>query len=219
MVNNNIENKLFNPQFPDLLITGELYGKYKNEDWYHEIHSYIQNKYVHLEKRLLNSFNYVQLDKDNGTTFSNEFSSILRDSGSVFSSLIDKIYRKVNPNIKKKLFFKDYRKFILNECPNFPFRTISIRMLFPFKLKPYEAFKDLNGIPKWWDSYNKIKHLDIEKRKEGNLKNTINAVGALAILLGELTRIKDTALFSNIGMIFRPDKRDIQPDRILFQDP
>ena len=61
--------------------------------------------------------------------------------------------------------------------------------------------------------------MDIEKNKEGNLMNTTNAVGALAILLGELTRIDNTALFSNIGMIFRPNKRDIQPDRILFQDP
>ena len=53
------------------------------------------------------------------------------------------------------------------------------RFLYPFADVGLES---KTNVPKWWNAYNDVKHLEIEKLGEGNLKNVLNAFAALFVL-------------------------------------
>lgn len=216
MSDNSRNNKKFNSHFPDMLDSGYL-KKYDRKPWFTEIVNYLISKYSHIEERFIHTFRYVQLHKDNENVFSNEYSSILRDCGSVFSSVLDKTIKNLNPSKKKILNFNDYRKFLLKEVPEIAFQTIPIRLLIPFRIRPYVTFRDLESTPKWWNGYNNVKHSDIDNYRDGNFKNTINAIGALAFLQYEMTYIRHTSLFINVGMTLDGPK-GCPPELIIFQD-
>ena len=47
---------------------------------------------------------------------------------------------------------------------------------------PFSSWESSESTLQWWDSYNNVKHLDIERSSEGNFKNCIVSLPLLAIL-------------------------------------
>jgi len=70
-----------------------IYKHFSKEPWYYDITSYLFQRYSSIEMRLMETFRYVACHPRNKNTFSYEYASILRDAGSVFSSVLDRLVR------------------------------------------------------------------------------------------------------------------------------
>lgn len=196
------------------------FNKYASEEWFKRATSYWNSRFEFVEERLISTLRYVELHRDNGDTFSPEFSSILRDAGSTFGSVLDALLRgaAVAPRKKDRGYeFPDYSDFLLAEDQDFSSRTACIRMLFPNSMiVPFEGLEDTNGVPKWWTAHNKVKHQEYDMYPFGNLKNAVNAVCGLAILGNRLGAFVSDSLLVNVGIAYKKDSIDMSEERRLF---
>lgn len=184
----------------------QLSTKYGEIDWFKELLGYLMLRFHPIETRTLNAFRYVELAPRNAATFSYEFSSITRDIGSSFSSILDKLVRKTTEEqLDRKLNITDYLKFLVKEVEDI--ESISAQLNSPFRLNlvlPFEGIRKWIKDPtlwNWWDAYNKVKHLEIDNYRYGSLTNVIYGMGSLAILycLMDKYRRAQGRLFSRIG--------------------
>jgi len=159
-----------------------------------------------IETRILNTFRYVELQSRNKDAFSYEFGSIIRDIGSTFSSLLDKLARNTTTKPKAVYDIMDYRKFLADEVEDVG--LIGAQLGSPFRLNlilPYENIGDMTTRLNWWDAYNNLKHSEIDNFQDGSLTNVIYGMGSLAILYALMDRYRraEGRLFTLIG-IFNP---------------
>lgn len=185
-------------------IKNVLFDKFKEEQWFTEVLSYMMIRYDSIESRMIETFRYVDCNPANYGVFSYEYASILRDVGSIFGSIMDTLVRKSDVIPRKNEYdIRDYRKWLINEIENIHF--ISVGLSYPIQnriLAPFYRINDEHKKLKWWTAYNNVKHSDISMFKDGNLKNTLNSLGALAILYAVMDGRKGSRirLFSQIGL-------------------
>src|SRR5208283_3110971 len=100
---------------------------------------------------------FVDMHSDNKATFSYEFSSILRDCGSISGSIMDAWLRGTAVGCKTKLNIVDYRDFLRSYDMDIHRRSVQVFSNFPNGIiVPFEEFKEPKGVPRWWDAYNKV---------------------------------------------------------------
>ncbi len=141
----------------------------------------------------METFRYVDCHPKNGKTFSYEYGSILRDAGSCFGSVMDRLVRAIKP-VQGNLDIRDYTEWLSKglmkyvsldgrRLDSIELAGAEIRILLDRRLLarflPHVTFK---RPPQWWNAYNSVKHSDFEKFHEGNLENCLNALAALASL-------------------------------------
>ena len=187
--------------------------------WGKKTLEYLSKEYPPLEDRLIHTFRYVNPHKSNLKVFSSEYSSILRDTGSIFTSLMYKIHKGYCPKITGKLYFHNYRNFLTERVwylstKGVGFKPIDRKYVFPFL-----AFeKKKNRIPKWWDAYTKIRHLDIINYRSGNLRNVISAMSAVFIIYSIIHHNVTSELFEYIEWMREDDVSALKPAYVLFTD-
>ena len=125
--------------------------------------------YLMLEKKLINTFNYVELSTSNYSTFSNEYASLIQSIGAELDSF--KLYCSFNFNDRKTI--SHYANVILQNEP--AIIDIELNVLSKqLSIKPFESWsislpaKSLS----WWQSYDNIKHSRTENFTDSSLKNT-----------------------------------------------
>lgn len=165
-------------------------------DWLNEIRDYLELRYPPIVNRLINVFRYVDLHPVNNDTFSYEFASILRDIGSVFTSVLDSFVKGVGkePKYLKYHDIRDYRDFLLEEFHDLTKISAILNVDFDQKLVfAFKGFNKKNVNSVWWRAYNNVKHSDIEHLKDGCLSNVIYAFSALTMLYESIIYIGSTA--------------------------
>ena len=192
----------------------KLHEAFGEEPWFSEVTSDIDHKYLAIEQRLVQTFRYVQLHADNSSTFSYEFNHILRDSGNALTSALDKIIRRSRHPNKVDLDFSDFRNFLHSNIPYLYRRSVTPLPASNLLLLPFRVLSKSEAVPGWWNSYDQIKHSETHNHKEGNMRNAVNAVSALAIIRDDMGITASGFLFDNIGTEHSPDS--IELDRILF---
>jgi len=194
-----------------------LSNKFAGQGWFQRATSYLSSRFPPVEERLQNAFRYVELHTDNRATFSYEFASILRDSGSLFSSVADALVAGAKAMTGRRYDFGDYRGFLQGEVPDIYRRTVTLRSCFPAGIVvPFEELQTATGIPVWWHAYNQVKHHEYDEFRMGNLENCVSAVSALA-LLGHLMGIFiSDAMFVNVGIAYPENSVDMSNERRLF---
>ena len=189
-----------------------LMSNFGKESWYHAVQSYCLQRYHSLETRMIDSFRFVECHPRNRNTFSYEYSSILRDAGSVFSSIMDRLVRETVSS-SGELDITAYREWLRNlEIPCVGKKIekiwfISVDLNYPLESRtilPFFEFKEEDGRLQWWNAYNKVKHSDIENYDFGNLENALNSVGAIAILSALLAKEGNRRLFIRPG-VYHPE--------------
>jgi len=169
-----------------------LYRTYRDNHGFEKLALFVASRYFAIETRVHETFRFVDLEPRNASTFSYEYASLLRDIGGAFDSALKAFCRNVtgikNPTIHNHLDF--LRQNIRSSKPGelADLTTISVelasdrtdRFLYPFADLCTDSPK--SNLPKWWDAYNDVKHLEIEKFVEGNFKNVLNAFAALFVL-------------------------------------
>jgi hypothetical protein len=184
-----------------LYCKAELYDKYAKNQWFNEALGYLSVRYYPIEMRILETLRYVELAPQNSTTFSFEYGSIIRDIGSSFSSVLDKLVRNTIREPSKIYDIRDYRKFLIRETEDID--SIAAKLITPFKrnlILPFANIRDKKARIKWWDAYNNLKHSEIDNFQDGCLSNVLYGIASLAILYTlMLNRAAIGRLFPLIG--------------------
>jgi len=178
-------------------------NKFRREPWYGEVLSYLLQRYSSIEGRMIETFRYVACHPNNRNTFSYEYASILRDAGSVFGSVMDRLVRETS-SVSGQLDIRKHREWLRSEVENI--HSLAAEINYPLAervLLPFLTLKDENGRLEWWNAYNELKHSDIDKFQVGNFENALNSVAALAILVTLMGEVP--TLFPNVGF-FEPEE-------------
>jgi len=169
----------------------------KKYSWFTELRDYVELRYEAIVNRFKKTFDYVTPHKENSETYSFEYASILRDTGSVFDTTCNRIIKKAYPNYETKI--KGMLEFLHKYEPQLEY--IRLRFLhyggFLYPFKP-----ENNGVPEWWTAYNKIKHEEIESMHQGNFKNTVIGLSALGIIKQSVVQNHDLGIFTVIDYPF-----------------
>ena len=194
-----------------------LATKFGNQSWFSHATSYLSSHFPPVEARMQTAFRYVELHSENRNTFSYEFASILRDSGSVFGSVADALVRGASAPPRREYNFGDYRNFLRREVPDIGQRTVCVRPCFPVGIiVPFEELQTATGTPGWWNAYTKVKHHEYQEFRMGNLANCITAVSGLALLGFLMGIFISDALFVNVGIAYHANSIDMSEERRLF---
>ena len=179
-----------------------------------------------IQHRLVDTFRFVELGKDNGHTFSYEFASILRDAGSAFGSVMDSLVRLASAEENKgklgrKTKFEDYREWLTAHYVAIERLSVQVRALHPAGLVlPFSSLREEQDPPAWWSAYNKVKHSEYKHFSRGNLENAVLSVAAL-VLLERVLEVQELqlgdAFWVNIGIVYDEAAIDMSEARVLFR--
>jgi len=142
----------------------------------------MKRRYSSIEDRFIETLRYVEFHPTNSGVFSYEYASLLRDIGSVFSSILDTFVRETSEIDERKILdIRHYREFIIKEID--AVHDLGTGLKNTPKTLVVVPFKDIReGKLSWWDAYNSVKHSDIQDYTLGNLGNVLYGLASLAIL-------------------------------------
>lgn len=135
--------------------------------------------YLMLENRVIETFRYVELSKDNFSTYSNEYASLLITIGSELDSFF-KIFCNITNN--KKANITSYRKIVMESVEDIIAVNISIDQC-DMLIAPFENWEKGNaGDLKAWKAFTNIKHNRSKKYEFASLGNVICCLACLFYL-------------------------------------
>lgn len=166
------------------------------------------NYLLAIERDLDELSRYVEFDKKNFDCFSIEIARILLASGAEVDVVCKRICRAVNAK-SRAANINQYRSKIKPAFPAIPnFGVLLPR--FGLRLTPWDEWNKENGVPLWWTAYNRIKHQRDTEFERANLKNALNAVAGLFVMV--LYLYKDSAEAG--GLVPSPQLLRV-PDRVF----
>lgn len=145
--------------------------------------------YLILEKRFIDTTQYVELSSDNFETYSLEYVNLLQSIGSEVDVFM-KVICKFDQSARKTI--TDYCKVIIPKYPNIKEQSVSVQLLNE-AIKPFKNWnskKAKKSLP-WWEAYDTVKHGRIDNYRLANLENVLKALSALYLL--EMYYLKDIA--------------------------
>ena len=124
---------------------------------------------------------YIDFHRRNFNCFSIEVARVLLASASEVDVVCKQLCRKISPNSGADGIHA-YRKEIKAAYPSIPkFKVVLPR--FGLTLRPWEEWKKTAGVPLWWTAYNKVKHQRDAHFEKASLKNALNAVAGLFVMV------------------------------------
>ena len=144
--------------------------------------------FVALEKELENSFNYIEPEDANMECYGAKYSSLLNSISIEFESICKTLIKHIDKDAKIKNI-ADIKTYILKHFPKIGNNQVYITRTNKC-IKPLEHWhsKRLD----WWDAYTNLKHNRINNYYQANLKNIINAMSSLLIIIAYLANYRDS---------------------------
>jgi hypothetical protein len=138
---------------------------------------------------------FIEFDQQNFKCFSVEISRILLASGAEVDVVCKQICNKLDSCSSAHNIY-NYRDEICAAYPNIPdFEVLLPR--YGLTLTPWSNWHSSNNPPDWWTAYNKIKHHRDTEYHQANLKNALNSLGGLFVMV--LYLYKDKAISGNLA--------------------
>lgn len=136
--------------------------------------------YLMLEKRFVESIEYVELHAENFDAFSNGYALLLQAIGAELDTVF-KEFCGFNPEDRKNI--TEYAQYILTNTPEIKAQVIKIQE-YDIELQPYKNWDSKNASKSlvWWNAFTSIKHNRYNQLKLANQKNVLNALGALYLI-------------------------------------
>jgi len=145
------------------------------------------NYFLALEKDLENLSRYVEFCDSNFDCYSLEMARILFSAASEADVVAKLLCKKLNSKTKADNIY-GYIKEIKPACPKLPDFHIVIPR-YSIDLHPWDNWKR-NTVPLWWTAYNNVKHHRDTEFQGANLKNVLNAVAGLFVVILHLYKEK-----------------------------
>ena len=146
------------------------------------------NYLLALDSDLAHLSRYIEFDAKNFDCFSLEIARILLAAAAECDVVAKQLCEAVEPGCGADNV-NSYREIIVRHLPQLPaFEVIISR--YGLSLQPWDEWQQLTGVPLWWTANNKVKHERHMHFHQATLKNVLNAVGGLFVLLLYLYRDK-----------------------------
>lgn len=159
-------------------------------------------QYLLLEDDLIKTISFVELSRDNYSTYSSRYLKLLLAIGSEIDITLQAYCRQFDPTYNKESI-SDYRNDIKNYELNNPqnvesFNSQKVITYNDIQLSPWIEWYSNDVSPTWWKIYNKVKHDRVgthefngirkESYKFANLENVLSALSALYQVMLNLYR-------------------------------
>ena len=162
--------------------------------------------YLLLEKRFLESLEYVELHTSNYESFSNGYALLIQATGAELDTIF-KEFCEYGMEESKKI--TDYKQYILKN--NQEIVTTKIELLgYDIEIGPFYNWNRNQAGKKlcWWTAFTSLKHNRFENLRHANQKNILNILGALYLvemmLLKKITKDnEDLDVFDESSKLFK----------------
>lgn len=156
-----------------------------------------KSQYLHLEKQLIESFNYVAPCQKNASAYSINFAQIIKQSANLFELISKHVYLQLyscNADEVKKLKIKNFLS-LDREAGYSNLEVGAFQQYDNFtNQEVYKPFMSLLGwdkaspiqdaeIPQWWTANNKLKHSNAGLENYGTLEKSFSSVAAVFVAL------------------------------------
>ncbi|WP_137169610.1 hypothetical protein [Marinomonas sp. FW-1] len=177
------------------------------------------NYLLSIEEDLFTLFRFVEPTESNMSTHSLELARILFSASSEVDVVAKLLCNKLASDRKAKNI-DHYRQIITDLIPRFYEVTVHLPR-YGLTLTPWENWGGDEN-PSWWKAYNKVKHERNEHFKDANLKNTLNSVAALYVMLlfyyqeeAEVGRLSPNPRLLTVGEPFILDSLHYETERMI----
>ena len=144
------------------------------------------NYFLAIERDLEVLSRYVEFDSRNFKCFSLEIARILLAAGAEVD-VVCKLICRASDAGSTAATINAYRAELNTAIPEIATFEVLIPR-FDLTLQPWEKWSGDSGVPLWWTAYNKIKHDRDSQYHQANLKNALNAVAGLFVVVLYLYR-------------------------------
>lgn len=139
------------------------------------------NYFFCMEDDVASISRWIEFSHENESVYSIELARLLMTAGAEADVVAKALCRQLDPN-SRAASIGAYREKLLAAYPNLPESEVTIPR-FGKTLHPWSKWRNSEEPPLWWTANNKIKHHRAEHFKEANLKNVLNSVAGLMVLL------------------------------------
>ncbi|WP_339898060.1 hypothetical protein [uncultured Gilvimarinus sp.] len=169
------------------------------------------NYFIALEQDLAKVSRFIEFSEANFNAYSIELAHLLLAASSEVDVVLKALCNLKNPAIDHQNI-NQYRETIKAGLPDLIVERCFINR-YGLDLEPWSNWQGEQN-PIWWRSYNRVKHQRDEHFSEANLKNTINAVSGLSLVVLYYYR----ELFSqNCPVSFKDVTRKLKPEPTLIE--
>ena len=136
--------------------------------------------YRMLEDKFLATANYVEINRFNFQSFSNEYALLLQSIGAELDNFF-KVY--CNFNLAERKNIVDYATFILLDFPSITTERIKV-LDTDLEVIPFDGWNSAAPAQSltWWLAFDHIKHNRMGSFAEANQENVLNLLAALYLL-------------------------------------
>jgi hypothetical protein len=162
------------------------------------------NYFLALENDLAHLSRFVEFHEDNFETYSIEMAHLLFGASSEVDVVLALLCQKLKGEPRRN-GINIYKSIILSSLPEIATTQVTIPR-FGIVLTPFDNWHGTDKNPNWWCAYNKVKHERDTHFPKANLKNVLNSIGALFIVLLYWYRDQTTEnRLSPVPSLFRID--------------
>ena len=133
-----------------------------------------------LEKRFVESIEFVELHEDNFDAFSNGYALLIQAIGAE----LDTVFKELcGFNTTDRKTIADYAQHILTNIPDIKNQKISVQE-YDIEIQPFMNW-DINQPGQslqWWGAFTDVKHNRYEQLKQAKQENVLNILGALYLI-------------------------------------
>jgi len=139
------------------------------------------NYLLAIERDLGEISRYIEFDARNFDCFSIELSKILLSAGAETDVVCKQLCKRVDANSRAHKI-THYRIELTRAFPLISNFGVKLPR-FGMSLTPWDEWKNPDGVPLWWTGYNKVKHQRHTHYHSASLKNALNAVAGLFVMV------------------------------------
>ncbi|MCC8126352.1 MAG: hypothetical protein LIO92_03000 [Clostridiales bacterium] len=136
--------------------------------------------YLILERRFMESLEYVELHTDNYNTFSDGYALLIQAIGAE----LDVVFKEFcGFSTSERKTIADYAQTVLGSYPDIVNQKIALQN-FDLEIQPFKNWNNSQPAQSliWWTAFTEIKHNRYDKRKQATQENVVNMLGALYLL-------------------------------------
>jgi hypothetical protein len=172
------------------------------------------NYLLALERDVERISRYVEFHEDNFACFSVELARVLLAAGAESDVVAKQVCVAADPTSTADNIHQ-YREQLVPVHPKLAAFTVLLPR-FGLTLKPWDEWNQPDGVPVWWTAYNKTKHERHAEFRRANLKNVLNSVAALLVMVLYLYRTKaERGQLLPSTQLFRPGPQNFGGSEFL----
>ena len=139
------------------------------------------NYFLSIEQDLLGMSRWIEFDKANSKCYSIELARLLMVASAEVDVVAKILCKLIDPKSKASSI-NAYQKVITKKYSELHKEKIEMPK-YGLALTPWSEWKTKDSPPIWWQANNKVKHHRSEHFSKATLKNAINSVAGLYVLL------------------------------------